>query len=150
VASYTTGSRRYRLPCGTWLHRFTVQCGVLTDNLHLNVESDARTDVQQALGEILTGVCRCLNVKTFAKWGFLNREGGPKQRYTVLWMMFIVFSYLFSSAYVFYLLSRTVTVRRPVTLLSRRPVYPPFTSPCLPSFHVALLSRRMPVLHALR
>lgn len=47
------------------------------------------------LGEILRDFCRWLNASTFAKYKCMSQKNGsPKQRYTVIWMAIIVMAYL--------------------------------------------------------
>eukprot|EP00037_Helgoeca_nana_P001658 m.28409 g.28409 ORF g.28409 m.28409 type:complete len:376 (-) comp12015_c0_seq2:343-1470(-) len=46
------------------------------------------------IGNLWIDLCRGLNRYTFVQCGIRNQKGGPKQRYTVLWMTLLVWAYV--------------------------------------------------------
>eukprot|EP00041_Stephanoeca_diplocostata_P017577 m.356439 g.356439 ORF g.356439 m.356439 type:complete len:215 (-) comp20753_c0_seq5:158-802(-) len=65
------------------------------------------------LGDYWIDICRFANRQTFGSCrGFRSRTGKIRQRYTVLWMIVLVFSYLGCMALVFLSLPDSDSVRR--------------------------------------
>eukprot|EP00038_Savillea_parva_P031677 m.89387 g.89387 ORF g.89387 m.89387 type:complete len:386 (+) comp9802_c0_seq2:355-1512(+) len=56
------------------------------------------------IGNMWIDLCRWLNRQTFVRCGVRSKRGGPKQRYTVFWMMILLWGYVCAMGWVYMML----------------------------------------------